>query len=81
MRSAAPVGLFLHSDLRAPQWRGYFVQRPEMHTVHHEIDHHAQNYGLPLWDLLFGTWTNPKERYTALGATTRGPNARRNAHF
>lgn len=59
--------VFLHSDIRTPRWLGYFVQRPEMHTVHHEIDHHAQNYGLPIWDLLFGTWVNPKERSTDLG--------------
>ena len=59
--------LFLHSDLRTPQYLGYFVQRPEMHTVHHEREHHAQNYGLPIWDLLFGTWSNPVERRQSLG--------------
>lgn len=59
--------LFLHSDLRTPRWLGYFIQRPEMHTVHHALDHHAQNYGLPLWDLLFGTWANPPERSLSLG--------------
>ncbi|AVR96789.1 sterol desaturase family protein [Pseudoduganella armeniaca] len=59
--------LFLHSDLRTPTWLGYLVQRPEMHTVHHAHGHHAQNYGLPLWDLLFGTWTNPRERSARLG--------------
>jgi sterol desaturase/sphingolipid hydroxylase (fatty acid hydroxylase superfamily) len=59
--------LFLHSDLETPQWLGYIIQRPEMHTVHHEQDHHAQNYGLPLWDLLFGTWVNPMKRVSNLG--------------
>ncbi|BEU98199.1 hypothetical protein ACDW_39040 [Acidovorax sp. DW039] len=59
--------LFLHSDLRTPRWLGYFIQRPEMHTVHHALDHHAQNYGLPLWDILFGTWVNPPERSLSLG--------------
>ena len=59
--------LFLHSDLRTPQWLGYFIQRPEMHTVHHEREHHAQNYGLPLWDYAFGTWHNPALRRTDLG--------------
>ena len=38
-----------------------------MHTVHHRHGHHAQNYGLPLWDMLFGTWTNPAERAQKLG--------------
>ena len=59
--------LFLHSDLRTPTWLGFFVQRPEMHTVHHAEGHHAQNYGLPLWDLIFGTWSNPRERSLRLG--------------
>lgn len=62
--------LFLHSDLRTPPWLGYVVQRPEMHTVHHQRGHHAQNYGLPVWDLLFGTWCNPTERRQDLGFDT-----------
>ena len=47
------------------------------HQLHHSArrievltsfyDHHAQNYGLPLWDMLFGTWTNPAERARKLG--------------
>lgn len=52
---------YVHWNLRSPRWLGYFVQRPEMHRVHHRIDHHAQNYGLPIWDLMFGTWHNPKD--------------------
>jgi sterol desaturase/sphingolipid hydroxylase (fatty acid hydroxylase superfamily) len=59
--------LFLHADIRTPRWLGYVIQRPEMHTVHHRYGHHAQNYGLPLWDLLFGTWSNPAERAQRLG--------------
>jgi sterol desaturase/sphingolipid hydroxylase (fatty acid hydroxylase superfamily) len=53
--------LYIHSDTSSPRWVGYIVQRPEMHRVHHQLEHHAQNYGLPIWDLLFGTWVNPKE--------------------
>lgn len=53
--------LFLHADLRTPRWVGWFVQRPEMHRVHHAHGHHAQNYGLPIWDALFGTLNNPKD--------------------
>jgi len=59
--------LFLHSDIHTQQWVGYFVQRPEMHTVHHALGHHAQNYGLPVWDLLFGTWCNPEKRVEQCG--------------
>lgn len=53
--------LFLHADVRTPRWVGWFVQRPEMHRVHHAHGHHAQNYGLPIWDALFGTLNNPKD--------------------
>lgn len=59
--------LFLHSDLVTPRWLGVLVQRPEMHTAHHAYGHHAQNYGLPLWDMLFGTWVNPAQRAQNLG--------------
>ncbi|GAB2479479.1 sterol desaturase family protein [Comamonas humi] len=59
--------LFLHADLKTPRWLGYLVQRPEMHTVHHQYGHHAQNYGLPVWDWIFGTWANPAERVPHLG--------------
>jgi sterol desaturase/sphingolipid hydroxylase (fatty acid hydroxylase superfamily) len=59
--------LFVHADVVTPRWLGWIVQRPEMHTVHHAEGHHAQNYGLPVWDLLFGTWTNPAARVQRLG--------------
>lgn len=59
--------LFLHSDTASPRWLGYLVTRPEMHRVHHAYQHHAQNYGLPIWDLLFGTWCNPGERVQRCG--------------
>lgn len=63
----AVVDLFIHADMRTPRWLGYVFQRPEMHTVHHRTGHHAQNYGLPVWDLLFGTWANPRERERQCG--------------
>lgn len=52
--------LVAHADQRTPQWLGYIIQRPEMHRVHHQHGHHKQNYGLPLWDILFGTFANPQ---------------------
>lgn len=58
---------YIHSDTRSPRWVGYLIQRPEMHRVHHKLGHHAQNYGLPLWDLLFGTWSNPTEYVEVCG--------------
>jgi sterol desaturase/sphingolipid hydroxylase (fatty acid hydroxylase superfamily) len=37
------------------------VQRPESHTEHHAKNIHAGNYSdLPLFDILFGTFKNPK---------------------
>ena len=63
----ALVDLFIHADIRTPRWIGYLVQRPEMHTVHHRREHHRQNYGLPLWDMLFGTWSNPTTRESDCG--------------
>lgn len=51
---------FTHANLRTPHWLGYFLQRPEMHRIHHEHGVHASNYSLPLWDMLFGTHVNPR---------------------
>lgn len=52
--------LFYHANIRTPRWVGWFIQRPEMHCVHHQRDRHASNYSdLPLWDRLFGTYENP----------------------
>jgi sterol desaturase/sphingolipid hydroxylase (fatty acid hydroxylase superfamily) len=56
------VELFYHWNVRTPRWLGYLVQRPESHLVHHQEGLHAFNYSdLPLWDMLFGTYRNPKE--------------------
>lgn len=49
-----------HTNIRTPQWLGYFIVRPEMHRVHHEIHHHSKNYSIPIWDMLFGTYENSK---------------------
>jgi sterol desaturase/sphingolipid hydroxylase (fatty acid hydroxylase superfamily) len=52
---------FQHANLRTPRWLGFLIQRPENHAVHHERDVHAFNYGdIPLWDMVFGTFRNPK---------------------
>jgi sterol desaturase/sphingolipid hydroxylase (fatty acid hydroxylase superfamily) len=38
------------------------VQRPESHSIHHKRGHHANNYGdLPLYDMIFGTFANPRD--------------------
>ncbi len=54
---------FYHMNVRTPRWVGFFIQRPEMHRIHHERGVHASNYGdLPIWDMIFGTYRNP-DRY------------------
>jgi sterol desaturase/sphingolipid hydroxylase (fatty acid hydroxylase superfamily) len=54
--------LVYHSNLRTPHWLGFCFQRPESHRRHHERHLHRGNYSdLPLWDMLFGTFDNPRE--------------------
>lgn len=55
-------GMFQHLNVRTPHWLGYFIQRPESHSCHHERGIHARNYSdLPMWDMVFGTFHNPRE--------------------
>lgn len=56
------LAVIQHANIRTPQWMGYVFQRPESHSLHHAKGIHAFNYSdLPLFDLLFGTFRNPKE--------------------
>ncbi len=55
---------FYHMNMKTPQWIGYFFQRPEAHRIHHlkKKRDHSKNYAdLPIWDILGGTFENPKE--------------------
>jgi sterol desaturase/sphingolipid hydroxylase (fatty acid hydroxylase superfamily) len=53
--------LFYHWNVRTPYWLGFVVQRPESHCVHHQRGRHTNNFAdLPLWDMLFGTFENPR---------------------
>jgi sterol desaturase/sphingolipid hydroxylase (fatty acid hydroxylase superfamily) len=53
--------LFYHWNVKTPYWLGYVIQRPESHCVHHQDGVHAYNYAdLPIWDMLFGTFRNPR---------------------
>ncbi len=59
---AGLLELFFHWNVKTPQWVGYIIQRPEAHRVHHEAGLHGYNYSdLSLWDILFGTFRNPRE--------------------
>lgn len=55
------LGIFQHANLNTPVWLGYLIQRPESHSVHHQRGVHRYNYAdLPLVDMLFGTFHNPR---------------------
>jgi sterol desaturase/sphingolipid hydroxylase (fatty acid hydroxylase superfamily) len=59
---SALAELFYHWNVKTPYWLGFLFQRPESHCVHHERGRHTDNFGdLPLWDMLFGTFNNPKQ--------------------
>jgi len=59
---SAVAEYFYHLNVRTPRWVGFFVQRPEMHRIHHARGVHYGNFGdLPIWDMLFGTYRNPAE--------------------
>ena len=72
------LGIFQHANIRTPRWLGYLVQRPESHSHHHERGVHARNYSdLPVFDILFGTFHNPRgfavENGFYPGASSRVP--------
>lgn len=55
------LSIFQHANIRTPQWLGYFIQRPEQHAIHHERGVHKYNYSdFPVYDLIFGTFSNPE---------------------
>ena len=65
---AAFYGMFQHFNIATPQWLGYVIQRPESHGVHHRRGHHAYNYAdFPVWDMLMGTFRNPKQYLGEVG--------------
>ena len=52
---------FYHTSVRTPRWIGFVFQRPEMHRIHHQHGRHKNNYGdIVWWDMLFGTYENPR---------------------
>ena len=60
--------IFQHANIKTPQWLGYLIQRPESHAFHHARGIHRNNYSdLPVFDILFGTFTNPRSYRHAAG--------------
>ena len=53
---------FYHANVRTPQWLRFFIQTPELHSIHHQYDVHQYNFAdIPLWDRLFGTYKDTME--------------------
>ena len=54
---AATGEYFYHANIKTPHWVGYFIQRPEQHSIHHQLDVHKYNFGdITWWDRMFGTF-------------------------
>ena len=65
--------MFYHWNVRTPRWIGYLIQRPESHCIHHCTGVHAYNFGdLPIWDMLFSTFKNPREYKGTCGFSRDG---------
>jgi sterol desaturase/sphingolipid hydroxylase (fatty acid hydroxylase superfamily) len=65
--------LFYHWNVRTPHWLGYVIQRPESHCVHHEEGLHSFNFAdLPVWDMAFGTFRNPRRWEATCGLGAEG---------
>jgi sterol desaturase/sphingolipid hydroxylase (fatty acid hydroxylase superfamily) len=65
---AATAEYTYHANFRSPCWLRYFIQTPELHSVHHELDVHRYNFSdLPLWDRLFGTYRDATDFAAACG--------------
>lgn len=61
-------GMFQHWNVKTPVWIGYFIQRPESHCIHHRLGLHYYNFAdLPLWDMVFGTFRNPRRSLAPVG--------------
>lgn len=62
------AGFIIHANIHLPRQVGYVFQTPEMHRLHHKSDHHANNYSdIVWWDMIFGTYENPKTNIEQCG--------------
>lgn len=59
---AASGEYFYHANIKTIRWMRYFIQTPELHSIHHQFGVHNFNYSdLPIWDRLFGTYRDTTE--------------------
>ena len=62
------LAILQHTNVRTPRWLGYLVQRPESHSYHHARGNHTGNFAdLPIFDIAFGTFANPRTFAPATG--------------
>lgn len=62
------AAFFQHANIITPQWVGYIIQRPESHSLHHGKGIHKYNFAdLPIIDIVFGTFKNPKSYHAETG--------------
>ena len=65
---AATGEYFYHANFRSPKLLRYFIQTPELHSIHHQLDVHDYNYSdLPIWDRIFGTYKDTTEFMSECG--------------
>lgn len=65
---AGLISLFTHANIKTPRWIGYIIARPEYHSVHHMRGRHNSNFSeLTWWDMLFGTFENPRTFNSQVG--------------
>ena len=52
---AATGEYFYHANFSSPKWLRFFIQTPELHSIHHQLDVHNFNFSdIPIWDRIFG---------------------------
>lgn len=59
---AATAEYFYHANIKTPRWIRYFIQTPELHSIHHQYNVHFFNFSdLPIWDRMFKTYRDTTE--------------------
>jgi sterol desaturase/sphingolipid hydroxylase (fatty acid hydroxylase superfamily) len=72
---AAIAEYFYHANVKTPGWVRYFIQTPELHSIHHQYDVHFYNFSdLPIWDRIFGTYRDTTEFVDRCGFKEKSEN-------
>ncbi len=63
--ASALLSMWQHLNIHTPHWLGYIIPRPESHVLHHARNSQTRNYSdLPIWDMVFGTFDNPRAAWS-----------------